>query len=232
MEYCDISYDEVAWKNYPSTSTKLNAENLNRMEQGIKNLVMGVTELRTLIGTDNLKSDSIIEAVNEIISKFGGYSGYNLLDMSLLEEKSTYFSISGTLEELGLSVNTSYTFSVNDGEEIYFYQYDADGNTITVDTVASGEAVSFTILVSCSVVEIMFPKTVGYVSEELCIAAQVMLEEGTEKHEYEPYTGGETMSDMWLEILENQNNINKCLKAVSSCEAFITSFSDLLEGSY
>ena len=38
MQYSDISYDEVGWKNYPSTSTKLNAENLNKMEQGIKKL--------------------------------------------------------------------------------------------------------------------------------------------------------------------------------------------------
>lgn len=34
MEYCDISFEPVIWKDYPSTSTKLNAQNLNnrRME--------------------------------------------------------------------------------------------------------------------------------------------------------------------------------------------------------
>lgn len=225
MEYVDIAYDEVGWKNYPSTSTKINAENLNKMEKGIKNLVAGVTELRTLLGSDNLQKNNIISAINELSGQFGGYKGYNLLDMGLLVEETNGFSASGTLEELGLVANTSYTISMEADEDIYFYQYDSNGNMLSTEIVANGGAVSFTISNNCKSITVFFPKSLGYTSEAACASAKVMLGVGTEKHDYEPYTGGEVMNDLWEEILENQ-------KSIARCEGFIHNFMSILEGEY
>ena len=225
MEYSDITYDEVAWKNYPSTSTKMNAENLNKMESGIKKLVVAVTELRTLLGSDDLSKGNIISAINELSGKFGGYKGYNLLDMGLLVEETNGFSVSGTLKELGLAANTSYTLSMNADEDIYFYQYDSNEDMLSTEVLSEGGAVAFTINNSCESVKIFFPKSLGYSSEAVCVSAKVMLEVGTEKHDYEPYTGGEVMNNLWEEILENQNAINRV-------EKFLLSLSEILEGSY
>lgn len=232
MEYSDITYDEVAWKNYPSTSTKMNAENLNKMELGIKKLVIAVTELRTLLGSDDLTKANIISAINELSGQFGGYQGYNLLDTGLLIEESNGFSISGTLEELGLLANTSYTISMSADEDIYFYQYDSNEEMLSTEILSDGGAVSFTTNSNCESVKIFFPKSLGYSSEAVCVAAKVMLEVGTEKHDYEPYTGGEAMSDLWQEILENQNEISVCKKSIIGCQEFIQNFASILEGEY
>lgn len=234
MDYVELNYEPVGWKNYPSTSTKLNAENLNKPEEGIQMLIKAVLELRTVLGSENLTENysGLIAAVNDLSGKFGGYSGYNLLDMSLLTEESNGYSISGTLEKLGLVADTSYTLSMEGNADIYFYQYDDGGEMISTEILTDGEAISFTINSGCNSIKIFFPKTLGYTSEELCINAKVMLEAGTEKHSYEPYTGGEEMRDLWQEILENQNMIAACKTAISKCESFLEDFSDLLEGSY
>lgn len=211
MEYSDIAYDEVGWKNYPSTSTKLNAENLNKMEQGIKNLVFAVAELRTLLGSDDLAESNIIAAVNALSGRFGGYDGYNMLDMGLLVEETNGFSVSGELEALSLSADTSYTLSSEADEDVYFYQYDSNGEMLSTEIVSDSSAVSFTLNGACTSVKIFFPKSLGYTSEELCSAARVMLEAGTERHDYEPYTGGEAMNDLWEEILENKMSIRQLI---------------------
>lgn len=211
MEYSDIAYDEVGWKNYPSTSTKLNAENLNKMEQGIKKLVFAVAELRTLLGSDDLAESNIIAAVNALSGRFGGYDGYNLLDMGLLVEETNGFSVSGELEALSLSADTSYTLSSEADEDVYFYQYDSNGEMLSTEIVSDSSAVSFTLNGACTSVKIFFPKSLGYTSEELCSAARVMLEAGTERHDYEPYTGGEAMNDLWEEILENKMSIRQLI---------------------
>lgn len=241
MDYIELTYDPVGWKNYPSTSTKLNAENLNKSEEGILMLIKAVLELRTVLGSENLTSaySGLIAAVNDLSGKFGGYSGYNLLNMGLLTTESNGYSISGTLAALGLATNKSYTLSMEGDTDIYFYQYDSANAMLSTEILTNGEAISFTINSGCSSIKIFFPKTLGYTSKELCIDAKVMLESGTEKHSYEPYTGGEEMRDLWQEILENQNQVNSCKKliticqtSISKCESFISDFSDLLEGSY
>lgn len=241
MDYIELDYEPVGWKNYPSTSTKLNAENLSKPEEGIQKLIKAVLELRTVLGSEDITANysGLIAAVNDLSGKFGGYSGYNLFDMRLLEKESNGYSVSGTLEELGLVADKSYTLSMEGDTAIYFYQYDSDNEMLSTEILSGGEAVSFTISSCCDNVKIFFPSTLGYVSEETCQAAKVMLELGTDKHDYEPYTGGEEMSDLWEEILENQNAITNCINAITNCinavercEAFVQNFATLLEGSY
>lgn len=234
MEYTELNYEPVGWKNFPSTSTKLNAENLNKPDEGILKLIKAVIELRSVIGSENMSANynSLISAVNDLSGKFGGYAGYNLLDIGLLAEETNGFSISGTLDEMGLCIGTSYTISMEGDTDIYLYQYDVSSEMLSTEILSDRGAVSFTINNNCKSIKLFFPKSLGYTSVDICKEAKVMLEQGTEKHSYEPYTGGEEMRDLWEEILENQNELIYCKKSIRECESFISGFMDLLEGSY
>lgn len=229
MEYCDISFEPVVWKDYPSTSTKLNAENLNNPENGILKLIDAINELRNLLGTEDLSERyaDIITAVNDLGGKFGGYQGYNLLDMSLLSAASGGYEVMGTLEEVGLEVNKSYVFSMEGEEDVYLYQLDSEENVIAAETLGElDKSEAVTITAGCAKVKVFFPKAY-YHSQEACKNAHVMLEKGTQKHEYEPYTGGEKMTNLWEEILENQMDIRAMEKKM---DTFLAGFKEILEG--
>lgn len=229
MEYCDIAFEPVNWKDYPSTCTKLNAENLNNPENGILKLIDAVNELRNLLGTEDLseKYADIITAVNDLCGKFGGYQGYNLLDMSLLSVGSNGYEVTGTLDRLGLEKGKSYVFSMESDDDVYLYQTDSDDAVIAAEVLSeTNKSEAITIVSDCAKVKVFFPKTY-YHSEEACKNAHVMLEKGTQKHEYEPYTGGEVMTDLWEEILENQVGINALEEKMDS---FLTDFKEILEG--
>lgn len=235
MEYSKVSYEPINWKDYPSTSTKLNAENLNRIDTGIMQLVTAVVELRNLLGEDDLteKQSSIISAINNLSGKFGGYMGYNLLNMDDLEEVTNGYAIRKSVDDIGLTPGSSYTVSMEGDNDTYLYELGSDGTTLALHNLTDiDRSESFTLNADCTDISVLFVKAQGYVSEESCRQAHIMLEQGTTLHEYEPYTGGEQMSNLWEEILENQNDIVKCKKSISACEEFISGFSDILEGSY
>lgn len=232
MEYTELNYEPVRWKNYPSISTKLNAENLNRADEGIAMLINAVLELRAVLGSENLTTSytGLIAAVNDLTGKFGGYAGYNLLDISTLVEESNGYSVGGTLEELGITANASYTLSMEGNWDIYLYQYDSSGAMLSTEVLT--ETVAFTINAKCSHLKVFFPKELGYATEKDCKDAKVMLESGTMKHSYEPYTGGEEMRNLWEEILENQNAIAQNRSTIEKCAAFIENLETVLEGEY
>lgn len=229
MEYCDISFEPVIWKDYPSTSTKLNAQNLNNPENGILKLIDAINELRNLLGTEDLSERyaDIITAVNDLGGKFGGYQGYNLLDMSLLNAASGGYEAVGTLEEFGVETNKSYVFSMEGEEDVYLYQLDNEEAVIAAEVLSElDKAEAVTIAADCVKVKVFFPKAY-YHSKEACQNAHVMLEKGTQKHEYEPYTGGEKMTNLWEEILENQVDIRAMEKKM---DTFLAGFKEILEG--
>lgn len=209
MEYSDINYDGVGWKDYPSTSTKLNAQNLNKIDDAIIRLVDAVKHIRTLLGEYDLtdKQDAIIPAINDISGKFGGYYGYNLLDMGLLKKTSNGYILNMSLDDIGLKAGESCTFSMEADNDIYFYEYNSAGEMIVTETLYdTDKSTAFTINTLCESIAVFFPSAY-YPTETSCHNAKVMLEKGTEKHSYEPYTGGEEMTDMWSEILENRSTI-------------------------
>ncbi len=226
MEYTDINYQGVGWKDYPSTSTKLNAENLNVADEGIKKLVEAIKQLRTILGDDNLtdKQTSIIAAVNDISDKFGGYYGYNLLNINLLQKVSNGHSIDVSLEELGLNAGDSCTFSMESDNDIYLYECDSEGKMLVTESLTDmDKSTAFTINSACESISVFFPSAY-YASENACRNSKVMLEKGTEKHSYEPYTGGEIMTDMWDEILENRMLVKEMVNEV---EQQLLTFNDV-----
>lgn len=169
----------------------------------------------------------IITAVNDLGGKFGGYQGYNLLDMSLLNAASGGYEAVGTLEEFGVETNKSYVFSMEGEEDVYLYQLDNEETVIAAEVLSElDKAEAVTIAADCVKVKVFFPKAY-YHSKEACQNAHVMLEKGTQKHEYEPYTGGEKMTNLWEEILENQVDIRAMEKKM---DTFLAGFKEILEG--
>ncbi len=234
MEYKDITYSPVGWKNYPSTVTKLNAENLLKMEDGIVNLVAGMLELRNVLGDMDISSGKdIIATLNALYSQFGGYEGYNLFDVSKLTEVSTGYAVDIDMELAGIVAGDSYTFSMEGDDTVYLYQYNNSGDIVSTETLSSAsKSAAFTFNTTCTSFRVLYMTSVGYSTKQACVDANVMLEKGTEKHDFEPYTGGETMSSQWDEILQNRAMIAQNAGKISSLETFIAQLTEVLGGTY
>lgn len=223
MEYSNINYDGIGWKDYPSTTTKLNAQNLNKVDDAIIRLVDAVKHIRTLLGEYDLtdRQDAIIPAINDITGKFGGYYGYNLLDMSLLKKTSNGHIINMSLDDVGLKAGESCTFSMEADNDIYLYEYNSAGEMIVTETLYdTDKSTAFTINSQCKSIAVFFPSAY-YATESACQNANVMLEKGTEKHSYEPYTGREEMTDIWSEILENRLMIRQQENDIISLDSVV-----------
>lgn len=241
MEYLNIDYEPVGWKDYPSTTTKLNAENLNKPDGAIVKIITAIKEIRNLLGSVDLtQGTDIISVINSISGKYGGYQGYNLLDISNIQSVSNGFHVDASLSDLGMEAGVSYTLSYEGTDDVYFYEYDADGAMLSTEILSdTSQSLAFTVAADCESIRVFFPKTAGFISESLCYDAHVMLEKGTEKHDYEPYTGGEPMTDLWEEILENQQAVKACNTSIATCKSnieecqdAITAFIEALEGAY
>lgn len=237
MEYSELEFEPVNWKNYPSTATKLKAENLNNAEEGIMKIIKAVTEIRELLGHEDLKPSSLITAVNELDGKFGGYSGYNLFDINELEETTNGFVFQKTLDEIGMKAGKTYTVSMQGNFDIYVYELDEDEETLALHTLSGDEKTElFTLNAKCNKMSILFAKGQGYISMDYCKAAKFMLEFGSVVHEYEPYTGGREMTDLWEEIANNMNGVRRNEAKMDSLEQSIQEMldelADILGGEY
>ena len=49
-----MSYEKVGWKDYPDTSTPVNAENLNHMDEKISSMDQDVENLKNVVDNMNL----------------------------------------------------------------------------------------------------------------------------------------------------------------------------------
>lgn len=215
VEYSDLEYNPVDWKDYPSTATKLNAKNLSNPEKGIVKIIKAIMEIRDLLGHEDLKTGNIITTVNEINEKFGGYIGYNMFDVNDLEETTNGFVLRKSLEDIGVKPGKTYSISMEGTFDIYVYELDSNSATLALHTLTEDDSTdTFTINSNCTNLTILFAKGQGYLSFDYCKAAKFMLEYGTQHHPYEPYTGGKEMTDLWEEILENRTAINSFMKAI------------------
>lgn len=241
MNYTDITYNEVGWKNYPSIATKLNAENLLKMECGIKKVVAAVLELRNLLGDTDLNSGKdIIATINALYSQFGGYSGYNLFDVSKVKTVTSGYALDVKIEDTEIVTGNSYTFSTEGEDTVYLYQYDSSGGILSTEKISSdAPAVAFTFDNTCTSFRVMFLTSVGFTSFNTCVDAKIMLVAGTSKLDYEPYTGGEQMISQWDEILQNRfkisthtEDIEMCKNDIANLQAFIEELESVLGGAY
>lgn len=222
-EWKDISYTPVGWRDYPSTSTKMNAENLSKSEKGIEKLIEAIEEIRVVIGDEDNKSKypTLQMGINELSNKFGGYEGYNLLDDTKLKATNTGCVIEGTIDELKLVPGKDYTLSCEsllEGSSIVLFQYSSGGDVIITEQLTDfdcSKGITFELSKNCNSIKVVFPTGDGY-SLEHCLDAKVMLTEGTVRKVYEPYTGGVVMNDIWQEILSATKHIEDNRNVISS----------------
>lgn len=237
MQYSDLEFEPVDWKDYPSNATKLNAKNLNNAENGILKLIKATIELRELLGHEDLETGSIITAVNELNGKFGGYQGYNLFDLNELKETANGFIYQKTLDEAGLKAGKTYSISMEGDFDIYVYELDSAGETLALHSLADDSKTDlFTLNANCTSISILFAKGQGYISLNYCKAARFMLEYGSVCHSYEPYTGGKEMTNLWEEIANNMNNIarnqTKIVEMEENIQSMLDELTDILGGEY
>lgn len=55
-----VSYSRVNWENSPSTKTKLNATNLNKMDKGISDVVQATNEKASITYDASTKTLKIV----------------------------------------------------------------------------------------------------------------------------------------------------------------------------
>lgn len=143
------TYTRVNFQNYPSTSTPLNATNLNKMDKGIDDLDDEVVTVKNAIENMSFDADSISydntssglqatdvqDAVDEIndnltgkVNKLSGVSGYQTVD---------FIGYDATNKKLGLKVGGADTVIPFNGEPkvIPYSCYTTAGVTIDLGFV-------------------------------------------------------------------------------------------------
>jgi hypothetical protein len=140
-----MAYIKTTWENEPSESTPINAENLNKMEDGIYNNSQNIGDITALNTTDK---SSVVNAINENTENISGF-GKLLWEGSFTSGSITIDGLSdyttiivivggatciGSLEYGmgGAGGYGSYTTS------IYNYRFGVSGNTLTIDNINRG----------------------------------------------------------------------------------------------
>ena len=125
-----MAYNRVNWQNSPSHSTPLSAENLNVMDEGIKNLDDSMTELQTSVEGNTEDISDLKEDLDEATNCFDVVTSANVYDVNS-STPNTIIDVDGST-----SANTNYTTSdyipVTEGETIKSY-YIVNGTVYTAN---------------------------------------------------------------------------------------------------
>jgi len=84
-----MSYSKIGWKNSPSTSTPINATNLNKMDTGIYNNDASITALDTRVTT----AEGDIESLQEEVDLKTLATSYTISADNALSCSSTYSNL-------------------------------------------------------------------------------------------------------------------------------------------
>ncbi len=66
-----MAYNKTNWENSPSTSTPINANNLNKIEEGIYQNSLKADQVGDLSELETVDKTSTVNAINEVISTLG-----------------------------------------------------------------------------------------------------------------------------------------------------------------
>lgn len=69
----NVDFERLHWEDYPSTETPVNAENLNRLEEGVAGLYSDITRFESEIEEYSEKVDDYSDKVDDIETNVGGY---------------------------------------------------------------------------------------------------------------------------------------------------------------
>lgn len=61
-----MAYNKTIWENKPSTNSPVNANNMNKIEQGIYDSSLGVEKIGDITLLDTTDKTSVVNAINEV----------------------------------------------------------------------------------------------------------------------------------------------------------------------
>lgn len=94
-----VSYDRVNWENSPSTKTKLNATNLNKMDKGISDVVQATNEKASITYDASTKTLKIVSG--EVTSELSVPEEINKVELDGVEIDLKQYAKATALSELG-----------------------------------------------------------------------------------------------------------------------------------
>lgn len=140
-----------------------------------------------------------------LVEKIGGTceqvstTGKNLLDISYFANgywiesgaNTSTYNARGT-NDIVVEPNTQYHFSANASVSVIrLHEYDADGNYIKMSQGKSTDSVTITTTENTRIIRWSFNYTnKNNVTLEICESLELMIVKGSERGDYEPYTGG------------------------------------------
>lgn len=109
-----MAYNKTTWENAPSTNTPINANNLNKMEEGIYQNSLKAENNSTNIGDltnlETTNKTNIVNAINELIDKEEYSTTQEILTNKTSDGKRVYRAY---IEFAHSSANSNYTYTHN-----------------------------------------------------------------------------------------------------------------------
>jgi hypothetical protein len=144
-----MAYNKTNWQNAPSTDTPINANNLNKIEEGIYNNSLGVDNIGNLANLETTAKTTVVAATNEIyelINKIGKqlWTGTFTSGSITVDGLSNYTIIVVILEGNVPCIGTANWGFGGIGRyggyqiDNYAYRFYPNGNTLTIDTYNKG----------------------------------------------------------------------------------------------
>ncbi len=150
-----VTYNRVNWANYPSTTTRLNAANLNKMDQGIADLAAEVNNVQSEVSGLNNSLDNIDvryttehgaewsprgagtwNPFNSLPDALNYADGYRVMVMNLADQEIINTGGSGT-KTFTTNAGVSYTAtcSASSSGWSHYVKFDRDVKIVGFDTL-------------------------------------------------------------------------------------------------
>lgn len=106
-----MAYTKTIWENSPSTNSPINANNLNKIEQGIYDNSLKTDEIGDLTNLDTFNKTNIVSAINNVVASGTGYIKYLDGTMITYQEESKTISCTNQWGNLYYGTDsTTYNF--------------------------------------------------------------------------------------------------------------------------
>jgi len=146
-----MAYNKTIWENKPSTNSPVNANNMNKIEQGIYDSSLGVEKIGDITLLDTTDKTSVVNAINELVNKFTPVVLYNdttgttgnITDLSDNVSNYSYLEIfykmTNTIQSTKISGNRAslivhVTDTTSHETYIQFKEVSFSGTTMTVNS--------------------------------------------------------------------------------------------------
>ena len=122
-----MAYERVNWENLPSTKTPVNADNLNKMNEGIAEIDNKVTTLDNIVtGSGTVNSTYVSAAEYNYYVKWGKVVSYNFT----ITIKGTWTNTTQFISGLPKAKKNSRFVGIGNDGLVYRFAIDTNGNIL------------------------------------------------------------------------------------------------------